>query len=82
MTQREKLLQKLRNNPKNVRFEDLDKLLTWYEFERRSPSSGSHYVYRRQGCRPITIPYRKPLKSVYVRKALALIEEYADLAEE
>ncbi len=73
MTRRQKLLEKLSSNPRNVRFEDVDKLLRWCGYESRH-RGGSHYVYKKAGCRPLTIPYRRPLKSVYVKKALAAIE--------
>jgi hypothetical protein len=81
MSRKEKLLTSLRNNPKNVRFKDLDKLLRWYGFECRSPRGGNHYIYKRKGCCPISIPRDKPVKSVYVKKALALIEECGDAVE-
>lgn len=78
MGQEGKLLRHLRNNPNNVSFEELDKLLRWCGFESRS-SGGSHYVYKRKGCRPLTIPRHKPVGRVYVLKALALIEECCDM---
>ena len=77
MTRREKELERIRNNPTNVSFEDLDKLLRSYGFEPRS-HGGSHYVYDAKGCRPLVVPKRRPVKSVYVKKALAFIEECAD----
>ena len=77
MTRQEKELERIRNNPTNVRFEDLDRLLSSYGFESRS-GGGSHYFYKKRGCRPISIPKHKPVKTVYVKKALALIEECGD----
>ena len=81
MGRREKFLDQFRNNPNNRRFEDLDKLLRWYGFEGRPPRRGSHHVYKRKGHCTITIPYDKPVNSVYVRKAVALIEAHGDQAE-
>jgi predicted RNA binding protein YcfA (HicA-like mRNA interferase family) len=77
MAKKAKLLERLRNNPKNVRFADLDKLLRWHGFECRS-RRGSHYIYKRQGCRPISIPRREPVGVVYVKQVLALIEGFED----
>lgn len=75
MTRREKLLAKIRQNPKNVPFAQLDRLLRDYGFELRKPSGGSHYVYVR-GPIQMTVPYRRPhLKEHYVKRALELIEE-------
>jgi len=82
MARKEKLLGRLRNNPNNVRFEDLDKLLQWYGFESRTPHGGSHYIYKRKGCRPLSIPRRRSVGRVYVKRALALIEECGDSQEE
>ena len=79
MGRREKLLEKIRNNPKNVRFEDVDRLLIWAGFECRQPRGGSsHYIYKKPGCCPLPIPRHKPLLSVYVKKALIYIEEHGD----
>jgi predicted RNA binding protein YcfA (HicA-like mRNA interferase family) len=78
MGREEKLLRHLRNNPSNVSFEELDKLLRWCGFESRS-SGGSHYTYKRKGSPPITIPRHKPVKRVYVQQVLALIEQCCDM---
>lgn len=80
MGQREKLLERIRNNPKDVAFDDLDKLLQWHGFERRNPG-GSHYVYSRAGATHLTVPRARPLRSVYVRQALALLESLQESEE-
>jgi predicted RNA binding protein YcfA (HicA-like mRNA interferase family) len=71
-----KLLESLLNNPKDVRFEDLDKLLKAFGYEVRQPGGGSsHYVYSKKGKRMlITIPYRKPVKQCYVKQVIKLLE--------
>ena len=49
MSKLEKLLEKIKNNPKSVRFDELDRILTAAGFVRRQPKSGSsHYVYQRE----------------------------------
>jgi len=77
MTQREKLIEKLRNNPKNARFEQIDSLLTYYGFERRQTKSGtSHHVYKREGYPAITVPFKRPyINSVYVKQVIQILEE-------
>ena len=75
------LLEKLRANPKTVAFEDLDRALTLSGFESRNNAS-SHYVYRRPGCPLFTVPRHRPVKAVYVRKAIEHIERYGDLDED
>ncbi len=76
MSKREKRLEKIRQNPKNVRFDDLDRVLQDQGFERTQPRGGSsHYVYVR-GEQVITVPYKRPfVKTVYVKEALKLLDE-------
>ena len=79
MTKREKLLQNIKTNPRSVRFENLDLLLTQYGFERRQPSKGSsHYIYK-FGEHKLVIARHKPLVHVYaVTDALKVIEQLID----
>ena len=82
MSRRQKLLRQIRKNPKNVRFEDLDRLLRLCGFEERH-AGGSHYTYKHKGCRVIlTVPRHKSIGEVYVKKALTIIEECGEGAEE
>jgi hypothetical protein len=83
MTRRAKLLEKIRNNPKNVSFEDLDKLVRWAGFSLRPQKSGtSHFVYTKPGCpSPLTIPKKSLVNQAYVKLALKFIEEYGDIEE-
>ena len=69
MSKLEKLLLRIKNNPKTVRFEDLDKILVNAGYERTQSRGGSsHYTYRKQANDPITIPYHKPyVREIYVR---------------
>lgn len=78
MGRREDLLEKIKRNPTNVRFEQLDKLLKMYDYECRN-KGGSHYTYKRRGCTPVTVPYHKPVNSVYVKQVIASIETCSDI---
>jgi predicted RNA binding protein YcfA (HicA-like mRNA interferase family) len=74
MGRKEKLLAKMRQNPKNVRPEELERLLLRLGFEKRQ-GSGSHVIYKLDEFR-LTVPYRKPfLKPIYIRLALEIIDE-------
>lgn len=74
MTKAEKLRAKIYNNPKQVSFEDLDKLLRLYGFAPRN-SKGSHHSYTRGNTYLITIPYHRPhVREVNVRKVLAVLD--------
>ena len=74
MVKKEKLLDKIRQNPKNVRFKDIDKLLLSLGFEKRQRGSHATYVLKGQG--RLTVPFRKPfILPVYVKEVLKLLDE-------
>jgi predicted RNA binding protein YcfA (HicA-like mRNA interferase family) len=77
MTKREKRLQKMRQNPKDVSFADLRTVLEDFGFELVR-SSGSHHSFNITidgESRLFVVPYRHPVKAVYVREALLLIDK-------
>ena len=87
MTKREKRLQKMRNNPKAVRFNDLLSVLDDYEFNV-GDARGSHYVvshpdYSAIEAFSIVRPHgkRKQVAAVYVKKVLAAIDAVIELRE-
>ena len=45
MSQLEKLLLRIKNNPKTVRFDELDKILKRLDFEVRQPKGGSSIIF-------------------------------------
>jgi predicted RNA binding protein YcfA (HicA-like mRNA interferase family) len=74
MNKKDKLLQRFRQNQKNVRFEDVDKLLLSLGFEKRQKGSHATYILKGQG--RITIPFRKPfILPVYVSELVKLLDE-------
>lgn len=80
MSKKEKALEKLRQNPKNVRFEELAEILIGLGFVEK-PGKGSHskFVY---GVHVLVIPKRKPfLKPIYITLALQVIDEILDADE-
>jgi predicted RNA binding protein YcfA (HicA-like mRNA interferase family) len=76
MSQRAKLLQKIRNNPKGVSFDELDSLLQWYGFELNRVR-GSHHIYRhRTSERTFTIArHGAAVHSRAIREILSAIDE-------
>ena len=74
MSKKAKLLAKIRNNPRAVRFEELVKLLEWHGFELKR-ISGSHHAYT-DGCHVIIIARRKPHVSPdAVKDVLRILDE-------
>lgn len=72
-----KLYEKIKNNPRNVSFDEIDKLLCQIGgFSRRNPRSGSsHYTYsHRDLIQIITIPKDKPIRAHYIKEALEAFE--------
>ena len=74
MSQLDKLIKELENNPSNARFEDIKKLLERVGYECFNKGS-SHYQFRKAGRDLITIPRHRPLKACYVKIALKAIKE-------
>jgi predicted RNA binding protein YcfA (HicA-like mRNA interferase family) len=73
MTKREKLLERIHQNPKNIRIEEMDALLLAWGFNKRT--QGSHNTYTRGSYR-ITIPFRKPfLLPIYVQQVVKILDE-------
>ncbi len=71
----EKLLNKITTLSKNVRFEELRKILESYGYEGKKPGSGSsHWTFRKSGKPPITIPKNEPIKLMYVRLVKDIVE--------
>ena len=76
MSRRDKQIERMRQNPKNVRFQELDVLLRALGFEGRQ--RGSHMTYT-NGIQRITVPLHKPfIKPIYIRLVLQVIDELSD----
>ena len=75
MSKWEKLLQKILSLSKDMRFDELRRVLESYGYEMNAPRSGSsHYTFRKAGCQPITIPKHGPIKKVYVQMVKEIVE--------
>ena len=75
MSRKDKLLKAMKNNPKDVNFEDLKKLLVNYGYVSYN-SGGSHWVFKKEGFPDEVIPRKKPVKAYYVIRALRSIGAY------
>ena len=75
MSQWDKLIKRMRNLSKDLRFDELRKVLESYGYVMNAPRSGSsHYTFRKIGCVPITIPKHEPIKRVYVEMVRQIVE--------
>jgi predicted RNA binding protein YcfA (HicA-like mRNA interferase family) len=77
LSKREKRLQKIRQNPKDVSMDELEQVLKDYGIQR-DRESGSHYIFRYnlngQNLR-LSIPFRKPIKVIYVKEAIVVVDQ-------
>lgn len=73
MSRIEKLLAKMRNNPQDWKIEDIKVIAERFGIEYRQPGT-SHVTFRTTLGEIITIPAHKPIKPVYIKKFLALID--------
>lgn len=81
MSKQDKLIQKLRQNSKNVSFKEIDTLLCGLGFEKRQRGT-SHATYTIPGKHTLTIPFRKPfILPVYVKQILQLLDELDGLTD-
>jgi len=77
MTKHAKLLQRIRNNPKNVSFKDILIILEDHDF-LLDHITGSHHVFKGYvaGTKvTFSIPFRHPLRTVYVKRVLSFIDQ-------
>ncbi len=74
----DKLLDRILSLSKDLRFEELRKVLETYGYTMKAPRSGSsHYTFRKDGCMPITIPKSNPIKKAYVELVRDVVESEA-----
>lgn len=74
MGKTEKLLDRMRANPRDWRIEDLKALAAARGLVWRQKGT-SHVVFVRSDGRTLPVPAARPVKPVYVRKFLALLED-------
>ena len=75
MSKWDKLIAEIKSLSRELRFEELRKVLESYGYAMEQPHGGSsHCTFRRPGCSPITIPKHEPIKVTYVRMVKEVIE--------
>lgn len=76
----EKLLERMRNNPRDWRIEDLKTIADRHNVVHRQPGS-SHVTFRFPHQKKLTVPSHKPIKPIYVQQFIALLDELGDKYE-
>jgi hypothetical protein len=73
MASNDKTLARMRVNPRDWRIEDLKAVARRHGVAWRQPGT-SHVTFRAPGGGKVTVPARKPIKPVYIRQFVALID--------
>ena len=75
MSKHAKTLAKMRNNPRDWRIDELVSVAALYGIEIRN-DGGSHHVFSHPSVlQAVCIPAHRPVKPLYVRQLLALIDQ-------
>jgi hypothetical protein len=77
MSKRHKRLERIRQHPNNVALDDLRRVLEDYGFEYKQ-TVGSHYTFSYVlggQTRLFVVAFRRPIKPVYIKRALKLIDQ-------
>jgi len=64
------------NLNKNLRFDDLTKVLLRIGYIQHQPrGGGSHFTFRKPGKPPLTLPKQMPMNKVYIEMVREAIQE-------
>ncbi len=70
-----KIVKKIINNPRDVDFNDIKKLLESFGYECTQPKGGSrHFIFRKKGVDHFSIPKKKPVNEFYVKHIIKLLD--------
>lgn len=76
MSKWDKLIHRLLSLDKDMRFDELCRILESYGYTMTAPSgSGSHAVFRKKGKNSITIPRHRSVKKIYIELVKEIVEE-------
>ncbi len=75
MGKAEKLLDKMRANPRDWRIGSLEVVAERYGIQVRK-TGGSHFVFTHPASElAVTVPFKRPIKPVYITRFLALLDD-------
>ncbi len=77
MTKRKKLYQRILNKPKDLRFDELEKLILSCGY-RLNRIRGSHAIYTKPDSETLTIPRKSPVKSYLIDYVLTMLGDCFD----
>jgi predicted RNA binding protein YcfA (HicA-like mRNA interferase family) len=75
MSKADKLLEKMRRNPRDWRMESLEATARRYGVDVRK-TGGSHFVFLHPDLElAVTVPFKRPIKPIYITQFLALLDD-------
>lgn len=75
MARGEKLLERMRGNPRDWRIEDVRILCSAFGLDLDAPPGGSHYgVSDPTQAQHLTVPFARPIKPVYIRRLVRYVD--------
>jgi hypothetical protein len=74
VTQAAKILEQMKANPRDWRIDSLKSVADAFGVVYRQPG-GSHVIFRHPNGAMLSVPAHRPIKPVYVRKFVRLVEE-------
>jgi hypothetical protein len=80
MVKADKIIERMRNNPRDWSIDNLKTLASRNGVDWRQPGT-SHVTFSYPGLAPLTVPSHKPIKPIYVKRFLELIDRIGDTNE-
>lgn len=75
MSKADRLLEKMRRNPRDWRMESLETIARRHGVDIRK-TGGSHFVFLHPDSElAVTVPFKRPVKPIYIAQFLALLED-------
>lgn len=74
MSTAEKLLERMRNSPQDWRIDELKTVARAFEVEWRQRGT-SHVIFVRTDGRTLSVPARRPIKPIYIKKFVDFVTE-------
>jgi hypothetical protein len=73
MSNAQTILEQMRRNPRDWRIDDVKTVASWVGLDWRQPGT-SHVTFRAPNGGRVVVPAHKPIKPVYVKKFVALVD--------
>ena len=80
MSKVRKEIERMRNNLRDWRIEDIKTIADRMNIDYRQPGT-SHVTFRTKSGKKLTIPAHKPIKPIYVKQFLELVDELEEFIE-